>query len=125
MFDSNMKATLMACIFTLFLSVGGAYGVLKIDDANLKSKIESLDVTHMQRFEFITKTLETQQNSIYIFQEQVEKMTSIYATRTEASMDKLDLAMCKFGDKVERLSNSIARLDERLKPIERRGDNGS
>jgi septal ring factor EnvC (AmiA/AmiB activator) len=118
--DTNIKATLLACLFTLILSVGGAYGVLKIDDANMKTKIESMDITHMQRFDFITKTLEHQQESIYIFQEQVEKMTSAYASRTEDSMNRLDASMSKFGDKVEKLSNSIARLDERLKPIEQK-----
>jgi len=116
--DTNIKATLMACLFTLILSVGGAYGILKIDDANMKSKIKSMGVTHLQRFEFITKTLETQQDSIHVFQKQVERMTTAYAGRTETSMGKLETAMDKFGDKVELLSNSIARLDERLKPIE-------
>lgn len=120
--DVNIKATLIACLFTLFLSVGGAYGVLKIDDANLKSKIEMVRQNNESSFELITNTLEAQQNSIKVFQHQVELMTESYADRTETSMDRLDQAMCKFADKVEGLSNSIARLDERLKPIEARGE---
>lgn len=122
-----MKATILACIFTLMMSIGGAYGVLKLDDATMKTKVEAIDRRYSDRFKFITKTLEAQQKSIYIFQLQVEKMTESYAERTEDSMDRLDLTMSKFADKVEALSNSIARLDERLKPIEARrsGENGT
>jgi hypothetical protein len=115
---TNIKATILACVFTLLLSVCGAYGVLKIDDTKIKMKIESIEKSLDSRFAYITEIIESQQRSVYVFQEQIEKMTSNYAARTEASVDKLDSAMCRFANKVEILSNSIARLDERLKPIE-------
>lgn len=107
--DSNIKATAIACLFTLILSTGGVYGALKVDDAELRATIESMEDARLRQAFFMDKTIDNQNRSIRLFQEQMEKMTLKYMDRTDILMGKIEV-----------LSNLIARLDERLKPIEAR-----
>lgn len=123
--DTNIKATFLACIFTLILSIGGAYGVLKIDDANMKSKIERLEERQDEHVCLINECLKEHQKHLSDYQIQISRLIDAYSERTEYSMNRLDATMDKFADKVGCLSESIARLEERIKPIEAGRLNGS
>jgi len=39
--SSTMKATILACVVTVFLSIGGAWGVLQTDTATQGSDIDT------------------------------------------------------------------------------------
>lgn len=111
MMDSNLKATLLACIFTLLLSVSTAYGILKIDDAAAKKDIQAIQEVHNKDIGYIGEQIEAQWTHI-------SKLLEQQSAYSERSMDKLDEAIIKFTDKVDSVSNTMARLDERLKSLE-------
>ena len=111
---SDLKATIVICILTLFLSIGTAYGILKIDDNTACERIKNIN----SNLEFIQKTVQQQQKTLNMFQVQIRENT-ISANRTEQVISKLDITMSRFADKIEIFSTTVGRLDERLKNIER------
>jgi len=124
--DTNIKATLITCIFTLILCISGAYGVLKMDDANLKSRIDRLEERQEEHICSINDAMTEHQLHLNEYQSQILRLMDAYSERTEYSMNRLDITMDKFANKVGCLSESIARLEERMKPIEAgRSKNGS
>lgn len=109
--DSNLKATILACIFTLLLSLTTSYGVLKLDDADIKGKVHSLQALHSKDISTIEKKISDERYFINKTLEQ-QVITSSH------SLERLDAAMTKFSDQVGCLSGTMGRLDERLKSIE-------
>jgi hypothetical protein len=109
--DSNLKATILACIFTLLLSISAAYGVLKIDDADIKGQVHALQSLHVSDMIDIEKKISDER---YFINRTIEQQM----VTANKSMGRLDEAMIKFSDKAECISNTMGRLDERLKSIE-------
>jgi len=109
--DSNLRATILACIFTLLLSVSAAYGVLKLDDAGLKRDVYSLQQLHSRDIIILERQIDAGQLHI------VQMMTQQLENSSD-SIDKLDEVICRFTNKVEEASMTIARFDERLKAME-------
>jgi len=109
--DDNLKATIMVCIFTLIVSISTAYGVLKIDSATSKQDIISLQEGHDRDITYLEKEIMGERSDITrLLEQQLEN--------SNVTLNRLDEAMCKFTDRVNSVSNTMARLDERLKSIE-------
>ena len=109
--DNNLRSTILACIFTLLLSISTAYGILKLDDATTKRDVVALQLLHKKDIAVIEKRMNDER---FFITATLERQIA----NSDRSMQRLDSAMIKFTTRVEEVSNTMARLDERLKSLE-------
>lgn len=111
--SSNMRATILICIVTLFLSVAGAWGVLKTDTISQGTNIRNIST----RMEKILDVISEQQKQMNRFNVEIsnnkERIDQIKAT-----LCRIDGNITELNKNTVKLSKIVARLDERVKNIE-------
>jgi len=105
---SDLKATIIACLFTLIMSVGGAYTVLMSHDAVSAVRIDKLEDLSCKQGQMLT-TLSLDIQSL-----------RGSTDNTKDAMRALTCSLDEFNRQLSGLSTVIGRLDERLKHVEKK-----
>ena len=111
--SSTMKATILACVVTVFLSIGGAWGVLQTDTATQGSDID----TATKRIEKILHIISEQQKQI--------NKNNVEINKNRKDIGYIKDTLCQLNDNLKGLNKSLDtisevafRMDERMKNLE-------
>ena len=105
---NELKATIIACLFTLIMSVGGAYAVLTSHDAVSAIRIDKLEDIACKQGQMLS--------SLSLDIQELRGSTDT----TKDAMRALTASLDEFNKQLGSLSIVIGRLDERLKNVEKK-----
>lgn len=106
---------LITCIFTISVSVGGAYAVLKSNDAITETKLTIFE-NQIGSINQVADQLQKQNNMLYVeiskVRESNNDMKLVVSNMTTTNKE--------LSDNINKLTIVLARFDERIKYLEKR-----
>lgn len=106
--SGETKATVIACVFTLLMSVGGAYTVMRVHDAVSAVRIDKLEDIACKQGQMLS--------SVSLDLQSLRSATD----NSKDTMKMLTISIDEFTKRLGDLTTVMARLDERLKTVEKK-----